>query len=192
MGMWEICILGLGLAMDAFAVSISNAMCYRNIGGQQRLLSATAFGVFQGLMPILGFFAGRLLAGLIQQLDHWLALVLLGFIGAKMLVEGVRSLRRADGCPAEAPAFTARTLLTQALATSIDALAVGVSLAALTVNIWSAAAIIAAITFACCVAGGILGKRFGLLLGDWAQIFGGLILVGIGLKIFIEHMFFGG
>lgn len=192
MGLFELVIMGLGLSMDAFAVSISNSMCYKGITGKQRLAAAFSFGVFQGLMPIIGFFAGRLLAGLIQSVDHWVALVLLGFIGGKMLVEGIRALRRSqdDAC-ATAP-FTFKVLLLQALATSIDALAVGVSLAVLSVNIWYASSIIAILTFAVCVIGGFLGKRFGSLLGDWAQIFGGLILVGIGLKIFIEHMFFGG
>jgi putative Mn2+ efflux pump MntP len=191
LGLAELVVLGLGLSMDAFAVSISNTMCFKDIRAKQRLAAAASFGLFQGIMPLIGFFAGRLLGVFIQAMDHWVAMALLGFIGGKMLAEGIRSLRRPGSCPVNSP-FTFKILLTQAVATSIDALAVGVSFAALAVNIWYAASLIALLTFACCALGGLLGKRFGLLLGDWAQIFGGLILMGIGAKIFIEHMFFAG
>lgn len=184
--------IAVGLAMDAFAVSVSNSLCYRGIAMRQVTVNSLTFGVFQGVMPLLGFFAGRAFAGVIQSIDHWVALILLGFIGGKMLLEGIRALRSAEGCCTEPAVYTGRTLFTQAVATSIDALAVGVSFAALSVNIWTAVAFIAAITFVCCLIGGRLGQSFGALLGDWAQILGGAILVGIGLKIFIEHVFLGG
>lgn len=189
MTVWMVFVLALGLSMDAFAVSISNAMCYRGFGRKQALAASVSFGVFQGIMPILGFFAGRLLESLITAVDHWIALVLLGIIGGKMVVEGIRALRSTDACPAEMPPFGAKTLLVQSVATSIDALAVGISFAALAVNIWSAAALIAVTTLVCCLIGSVLGRRFGALLGDWAQIVGGLLLVGIGVKIFVEHIF---
>lgn len=179
--------LALGLAMDASAVSISNAMCYPQMKGRQRLATALTFGLFQGAMPIIGFFAGRLFYEVIQALDHWIALMLLALIGGKMLVEGIRALRKPESCPPEA-VFTTRAMLLQGVATSIDALAVGISFAALSVNIWLAAGVIAAVTLLCCVLAGFLGRRFGALLGEWAQIFGGLLLVGIGIKIFVEHM----
>ncbi|MDL2254153.1 manganese efflux pump MntP family protein [Ruminococcaceae bacterium OttesenSCG-928-I18] len=184
-------VLALGLAMDAFAVSVSNSMCFKNLSRRWAYTAALCFGLFQGIMPTIGFFAGRLLGRWIGAIDHWLALVLLGFIGGKMLFEGIRALRRPESCPAS-PVYGLRMMLVQALATSIDALAVGISFAALSVNILWAACLIAAITFACCAIGSELGRRFGALLGDWAQIFGGLLLVTIGLKIWIEHMFLGG
>ncbi|MDL2294870.1 manganese efflux pump MntP family protein [Ruminococcaceae bacterium OttesenSCG-928-D13] len=182
-------LTAVGLAMDAFAVSISNAMCYAGLTKKQMVANSAAFGLFQGLMPMIGFFFGMLVGNFIRGVDHWVALVLLGFIGGKMLVEGIRALRHAgDDCPVDLPVYGAKTMLVQAFATSIDALAVGIGLAALSVNIFAATAVIALVTFAVCLLGGFLGRRFGVLLGDWAQIFGGLILVFIGLKIFIEHM----
>ena len=182
--------LALGLSMDAFAVSVSNSLCYPNLKKRQIFMTSGSFGLFQGLMPLIGFFVGRLLGEVIMQIDHWLALVLLGFIGGKMAIEGIKVLVKPEENPEPAP-FTTKTMLVQAVATSIDALAVGLSLAALSMDIWSAAASIAVITFGCCVIGGFIGRKFGALLGDWAQIFGGLLLVGIGLKIWLEHMYGG-
>ncbi len=191
MSILEVVVLALGLSMDAFAVSISNTLCYKGFTTRNMLASSAGFGVFQGVMPIIGFFAGRLLADVISAVDHWVALVLLGFIGGKMLAEGIRALRRPENGEVGG-VYTAKTLLLQSLATSVDALAVGVSLAALSVNIWSSAGLIAAITFTVCLFGAFLGRRFSGLLGDWAQVLGGLILLGIGIKIFVEHMFFAG
>lgn len=177
----------LALSMDAFAVSVSNALCYPSMSKKQGLANSACFGLFQGLMPVLGFFAGQLFSRFISSVDHWIALVLLAIIGGKMLVEGVQALRKPEICPAS-PTFTTKTMLLQAVATSIDALAVGISFAALSVNILFAAAIIAVTTFLCCLVGVFLGRKFGFVLGEWAQILGGAILVGIGVKIFIEHM----
>lgn len=182
-------LLAVGLSMDAFAVSISNAMGYAGLSKKQMLATSASFGLFQGIMPTIGFFGGTLLAGVIQGFDHWVALVLLGFIGGKMLVEGIWAIRKPEDAP-EAARYTVKTMMVQSLATSIDALAVGVSFAALSVNIWLSVLVIACITFAISLIGGILGRRFGALLGDWAQILGGVILVGIGLRIFVEHMWF--
>lgn len=179
--------LALGLSMDAFAVSISNAMCYKNMNSRQATLNAACFGIFQGLMPVVGYFAGRVFEGFITAIDHWVALILLGIIGGKMLVEGIKALREPDSCP-QGNVFTTKTMLVQAVATSIDALAVGISLAALEVNIWSSAGLIALLTFVVCLFGALLGKKFGMILGDWAEILGGGILVFIGIKIFVEHM----
>ena len=148
-----------------------------------------AFGIFQGLMPILGFFAGRLFAEAVSAVDHWIAFVLLGFIGGKMLAEALRELRAGEaGACAPQKRFSLRLVLVQAVATSIDALAVGVSLAALAVNIWSAAAFIACVTFACCLVGHAVGRRFGALLGSKAQVLGGVNLIVLGAKILIEHL----
>lgn len=181
-------LTALGLAMDAFAVSVSNAMCYRNMKLRQQVASSLSFGLFQGIMPAIGFFAGRLFSDLIQNVDHWIALVLLGVIGGKMAIEGFRALKDPEQCPT-GNVYSVKSMLVQSLATSIDALAVGIGFAALQVNILAASATIAVITFVCCLIGTALGKRFGALLGDWAEIIGGLILVGIGVKIFADHMF---
>lgn len=188
MTIFVLLLTALGLSMDAFAVSVSNAMCYPKMQRSQAIKASACFGLFQGIMPLLGFFAGRLIGDFMSRIDHWVALVLLGFIGGKMAWEGIQALRKPESCPNDAQ-YTGKTMLMQALATSIDALAVGISFAILDVNIVFAAALIALTTFVCCVVGSALGKRFGALLGDWAQIIGGLLLAGIGINIFIQHMF---
>lgn len=187
MGNFTLLLLALGLSMDAFAVSVSNAMCFKALTRKQAFANSLAFGVFQGGMPVVGFFAGRLFEGFVTAVDHWIALVLLGFIGGKMVAEGIRALHAPESCPA-GQTFSVKTMLVQAVATSIDALAVGISFAALAVNVWLAAGAIALLTFAICVAGSAIGRKFGALLGDWAKIVGGVVLAGIGLRIFIEHM----
>lgn len=181
--------LGIGLSMDAFAVSISNGMCYTNIDKKRAIFTSFCFGFFQAAMPIIGFFAGRIFQGAIQAADHWIALILLAFIGGKMIVDAIHELRHPDECVCAKP-IQLKTILLQAIATSIDALAVGISLALMRVNIISAASIIGIITFICCMIGAFIGKKFGSLLKEKAEILGGIILIGIGLKIFIEHMFF--
>ena len=186
MDSFTLLLTAVGLSMDAFAVSISNALCYKNLSGKQAFANSLSFGIFQGVMPVIGFFAGRLLGDWITSIDHWLALVLLGFIGLKMLLESIRSLRKPDDCPPDRK-FGLNTMLVQSVGTSIDALAVGISFAALSVNIWLAAGSIAVVTFFVCILGCKVGSKAGALLGDWAGIMGGLILIGIGVKIFIEH-----
>ncbi len=179
--------LALGLSMDAFAVSLSNGMCFHNMGKKQSFCAALAFGLFQALMPVIGFVAGRTFSDAIASLDHWVALILLGFIGGKMIVEAIQEHRHPEACPA-VRIFTFRTLLLQAIATSIDALAVGISFALMSVNILASASLIGVITFLCCLFGAYLGKQFGAMLKQKAEIFGGCILVIIGVKIFLEHM----
>ena len=183
-------MLAVGLSMDAFAVSISNGMSYANYRSKQVIMAAVAFGLFQGLMPTFGFVGGRAFADLITAVDHWLALILLGFIGGKMVIESIEELKNPSDEPKETgKSFTMKLLIMQAIATSIDALAVGISLAALNVNNLYAAGFITVVTTVVCLFGGLLGKKFGELLSTKATLAGGLILVAIGLKIFIEHMF---
>ncbi len=172
--------------MDAFAVSVSNGMCTQKKGIRCALPYAFAFAVAQGIMPVLGWLAGQAFASVIQRLDHWIALVVLGFIGVKMIVE---SRKKTESCETNKE-ITAKTIVIQALATSIDALAVGVSLAAMNVSILYSASIIAAITFVLCLIGACIGNRVGHLLEEKAEMFGGVILILIGLKIFIEHTLF--
>lgn len=188
MGIMTLVLLSLGLAMDATAVSISNGICFSNVRKKEAIFTAFLFGAFQAGMPIIGYFAGRSFSEQISALDHWIAVILLGIIGGKMIIEAIRELKSGECCSTE-KTLMPRAMVMQAIATSIDALAVGISFAVMRVNIWQAALAIGAITFVCSLLGTQLGKKFGMLLKQKAEIFGGVILVGIGLKIFIEHMF---
>ncbi|MDR3308170.1 MAG: manganese efflux pump MntP family protein [Coriobacteriales bacterium] len=193
MGILEIAIIGLALSMDAFAVTVSNT-CACQAGGaaapplpRSRLIAMpVVFGAFQGVMPLIGYFAGSFAAQLIDQYAGIVSLVILGFIGGKMVWDGARSLRAdtsGSSCP-NPSMLTIPALLAQGVATSIDALIIGVSLLAARANIFVASPLIAAITCACCIAALGIGRRFGVLLGDKAQIAGGVVLVLIGLKAF--------
>ena len=169
MSIIELILIGIGLSMDAFAVSVTNGLCCKNIKAGKTIMTGVCFGGFQGLMPLIGYFLGRGFAKYITAFDHIIALILLGFIGGQMIWE----------------------LFMQGIATSIDALAVGVSFAALeNVNIAFAATAICSITFMFSIVGVLIGKKFGNILNNKAQLVGGLILVGIGVKIFVEHTFF--
>lgn len=184
MSITEIVLLGIALAMDAFAVTVSNAFCYRGSSRARLAVLPVAFGLFQGMMPLLGFFLGGVIGGIIEAYAGVVTLVILGIIGANMIKEGVVALRRPeeDACALSAPELTASVVLMQSVATSIDAFAVGVSLRAVNVDIAASAAIIAVTTCACCFVALGLGRRFGSVLGDRAQILGGVVLVLIGLK----------
>lgn len=197
MGLAELLLLAVGLAMDAFAVSIGNGLSMKKSDPKAALAIALSFGVFQALMPTAGYFLGSAFETLISRFDHYIALIFLGFIGGKMIFDGIKELRESkkEGGEKEERPFKLSfgTLMIQSVATSIDALIVGVSFAALpNVNIWTAVVLIGVITFAISLVGVFSGKKFGQLLGSRAEVFGGLILVGIGLKVFIEHVFFGG
>jgi putative Mn2+ efflux pump MntP len=187
MGSFTLLFTSLGLSMDACAVSISNGMCYQNIHNKQIITTAAAFGFFQAFMPVLGFFIGSAFSDAIEIIDHWIVLILLGFIGGKMVVEAVRGLKYPEVCITGAKILTSKTLFLQAVATSIDALAVGVGFAVIKVDILNAALLIGIITFINCIIGSHLGKKFGQLFKQKAEILGGVILVLIGLKIFLEH-----
>ncbi|HHZ02587.1 MAG TPA: manganese efflux pump [Tissierellia bacterium] len=187
MGSITILFTSLGLSMDACAVSISNGMCYDNFNKKQIISTAAAFGFFQAFMPVLGFFIGSTFSDTIASLDHWIALILLGYIGSKMIVDALRELKNPEVCLTDNRDLTPKTLLLQAIATSIDALAVGVGFAVMKVNIIAAALSIGIITFFNSLLGCHLGKKFGQLFKQRAEILGGIILVSIGVKIFIEH-----
>ncbi len=183
MGVFELLLLGLGLSMDAVAVSMTNGMTIKRMGIKETLSDALAFGLFQGLMPLIGFLAGSVFAEQISRLGPWIALGVLGFIGAKMLWDGVK---KDDEVLCAERRLTLRLLLVQAVATSIDALAVGVGLAALQVHIFLAVSVIAITTFVCSLLAVLIGKQFGDFLGKKAGLLGGCILILIGLKIFLD------
>lgn len=184
MGLIEVFLIGIGLSMDAACVSMSNGMCYK-LKVRVVIFIGLVFGFFQGLMPIIGYYCGSFFSRQISQFDHWIALVLLGSIGAKMLIDGIK--HKSD--PECQLKFTMKLLAIQAIATSIDALAVGISFAAIeSVNIYVAAGIIAFTTFALSVIAVYVGKKIGTRLSQYAEIFGGTILIIIGIKIFLEHM----
>lgn len=191
----ELLLIALGLSMDAFAVSISNGLSMKRIFFKKALIIALAFGIFQGLMPLIGFFLSTSFSDLIDQWSHIIALILLGVIGGKMLVEGIGELRNKDKydlkeCDFNEKRLSLFRLFLQAIATSIDALIVGVGFAAMKVDILPAVSFIGIITFVLSLAGVYAGKKFSELLGSKAEIFGGLILIGIGMKVFIENTFF--
>ena len=181
MGVIEIFLIGIGLSMDAVAVSMTDGMCYR-LRIRHILEIALAFGIFQGLMPLIGYFLGSMFTTYIAAFDHWIALVLLCFIGGKMIWDGIH---HESSCPVRA--FSFGILMMQAVATSIDALAVGISFAAVQTNIWVAISIISITTFLLSSLSVKLGTKIGDKLNSKAEIFGGTILILIGLKIFLEH-----
>lgn len=181
-----ICI-ALGLAADAFAVSVTNGMCSRKVTRRNAFLTGIFFGFFQALMPVLGFFLGRSFSLFIHRFQHWVALFLLGAIGLNMLVEAARDHKNMVVIQSSTNLFTLKNLSLQGIATSIDALAAGVSFAVMQINIYIASILIGIITFYCCFFGVCIGKLFGELLGMRARFLGGLILITTGIKIFIEH-----
>ena len=193
MGIADLLLVAVGLSMDAFAVSIANGLSKKNVNIKWAFLIGLCFGLFQGIMPVIGFALGSAFTKYITSFDHIIALVLLSYIGGKMLYDCIKERKnKDDGEPACNSELTIGELLVQGVATSIDALAVGVSFAALDVNIVTSAAFICGVTFLFGCVGVCIGKRFGDKLSDKAQIVGGLILIAIGVKIFIEHAFLGG
>ncbi|MDO5790244.1 MAG: manganese efflux pump MntP family protein [Eggerthella sp.] len=179
MSIVEIVILGLALSMDAFAVTISNSFAYPNISRARSFSMPLAFGFFQFLMPVVGFVLGQLVSDFITQYAGIITFVILGFIGGKMIWD---AFHEEEGEEASEQALTMPVLLFQAVATSIDALAVGVSFAALEVNVLTSSGIIGVTTALTCIVALVIGKRFGNALGEKATIIGGAVLILIGLK----------
>lgn len=185
--------LGVALAMDATAVSMSNGLAEPKMHKGKWFLIAGAFALFQALMPMIGYFAGHALLKYIGPYVPWIALILLGFLGGKMLVDGIKGVRKQKLVGEQATkeeevvkSLTIKTLLLQAVATSIDALSVGLSVADYTIpQALIAAAMIAVITFGLCILAVFIGTKFGDKLGNKAVILGGIILIGIGLEIFL-------
>lgn len=189
LGLLEIILLGVALSADAFAVTISNTFVYASESKRRLVLMPVMFGLFQGLMPLLGYFVGGLAAEVIERYAGVITLVILGIVGGNMIREGAEVLLHPGEDEAEhagpvAKRLTMVTILAQAFATAIDAFAVGVSLRAQAVNIVVAASIIALTTFVLCLVALAMGRKLGEVLGDRAQVAGGIVLVLIGLKAF--------
>ena len=173
--------------MDAFAVSIGKGLSARRASWREALTVGLWFGGFQALMPVIGYFLGIRFAEMVSKVDHWIAFGLLFLIGGNMILE---ALKEDDAQNQADSSFGFRTMLVLAIATSIDALALGISFAFLGTNIWSAVSLIGVTTFLFSVVGLLIGKKVGGRFHKRAEILGGVILVIIGLKILIEHMFF--
>lgn len=184
MGFAELLLIAIGLSMDAFAVSIGKGLSVQRIKLRHSLSVGVWFGGFQALMPIAGYFLGVSFASMVENIDHWIAFVLLGLIGFNMIREALHS----DECEEHNPDFSIRSMFVLAVATSIDALAIGISFAFLQVKIWSAASIIGITTFILSIVGLRIGNIFGCRYKSKAEIVGGAVLIIIGTKILIEHL----
>ena len=184
MSILELFLTAIALSMDAFAVSVTTGITLRKPRPWHAIKTGLFFGGFQALMPLIGFIAGRSVAGYIQAFDHWIAFGLLALIGGKMLWD----IWHGDEDDESSDPTRTLKLLIMAIATSIDALAVGISFALLEVNIWQAIAIIGCTTCALSIAGVGLGNRLGELFKKRAALAGGVILIVIGVKILIEHL----
>lgn len=185
MQFWELLLLAVSLSMDAFAVSMCRGLEMKKFRPGQALVIALFFGGFQALMPIVGYFVGRQFEQYITAWDHWIAFALLAVLGTKMIWDGLKKETVQEGISEK---LDIKSLFVMAVATSIDALAVGITLGFLQANIWFAASVIGAITFVLCVLGVLIGNRIGVKFKNGAEIFGGVILILIGLKILLEHL----
>ncbi len=182
MSLWELFIIAVGLSMDAFAVSVCKGLSVRKLEWKHCLLAGLYFGGFQALMPLMGYFFGIQFQHMITSVDHWIAFVLLGLIGAGMIKES----REDEECLNDS--FDIRTMLMLAVATSIDDLAVGVTFAFLNVQILPAVCFIGLVTFILSAAGIRIGHVFGAKYKSRAELAGGVILIIMGVKILIEHL----
>ena len=214
MSLWTLTLIAVGVSADAFAVAVGKGLTMPRLSRRGAVLIAVMFGAFQGLMPLLGWALGTGLEGSIESVDHWIAFGLLGAVGAKMLREAlvgdgaagevevlpVRERVAPDGSPLAAPlapaasaarlreSVPARELTVLSVATSIDALAVGVSFAFLEVGVGTAVLLIAVVTFALSLVGVAVGRAAGARWRKPAEVCGGVILIGIGTKILLEHL----
>ncbi|MBQ4145937.1 MAG: manganese efflux pump [Clostridia bacterium] len=182
MELWEIFLIAIGLAMDAFAVSICKGLSVNKVRNSHRLSVGLYFGGFQMLMPIIGYFLGTQFQSFIEQFDHWVAFILLCLIGINMIREAAGECETLDS------SFGFKAMLPLAVATSIDAMAVGVTFAFMEVNIVLAISLIGAVTFILSVIGINIGNVFGCKYRTKAEIFGGIVLIAIGLKILFEGL----
>jgi len=187
MGFWELFLVGVGLSMDAFAVAVCRGLNMRKINYKHAGIIALFFGGFQALMPLIGWLLGSQFAEYIEAFDHWIAFILLAIIGGKMIWEVIKG--EEDGCETcGEDKLDLKQLLVMAIATSIDALAVGITFAFLRVSILPAVSLIGVTTFVLSFIGVAIGNRFGSKYKSKAELAGGIVLILIGLKILLEHL----
>lgn len=185
MNFLELFLIGVGLSMDAFAVSLCKGLQMPKLRWKDALLIGLFFGGFQALMPLLGWALGSQFEQYIVEMDHWIAFLLLALIGGKMIVDAIREK---DEAVEDAYSLKIKELFLLAVATSIDALAVGISFAFLQVNIWFAILVIGCTTLLLSIVGVLIGHKFGNRFQKKAAIAGGIVLILIGLKILLEHL----
>lgn len=178
----EIIFTALGLAMDAFAVSICKGLSLKKVSFKNAILVGTYFGLFQGLMPLIGYFLGFKMKDAIMSIDHWIAFILLGIIGLNMILDSFKKESIDDN-------LEFKTMIILAIATSIDALAIGITFAFLEVNIYFAVTLTAIITFIISALGVKIGNIFGNKYSSKAEILGGIVLILMGIKILLEHLY---
>lgn len=183
MEFWEILVLGIGLSMDAFAVSVCKGLAVRRADLKTSLVCGTWFGAFQALMPLIGYFLGRMFADAIAAVDHWVAFFLLALVGGNMIKEALSGEEESA-----TPDLSAKAMLPLAVATSIDALAVGISLAMTEAPIFTSVIVIGITTFALSALGVTIGGIFGNKFQKKAEIFGGVVLILLGCKILLESL----
>lgn len=188
MGIVELFLIAVGLSMDAFAVSVCKGLGMKRINFKVAVVLALFFGGFQALMPVIGWALGSQFLWLISPIDHWIAFILLAIIGGKMLWEAFHDDEDDSDDSSDANVIALGEYLMLAIATSIDALAMGISFAALSVNIVAAASFIGVITFVLTLAGVAVGHFFGARYEKPATIVGGVVLILIGLKVLLEHL----
>lgn len=189
MSIFELFILAVGLSMDAFAVAICKGVCLKKASLGQSAEVGAYFGIFQAGMPIIGYFLGTGFADKITKYDHWVAFILLLILGGKMFIESFKKEEtECDVAADDRDELKFTKMIVLAVATSIDALAVGITLAFLKVNIWAAAGFIGVTTFVISAAGVKIGHVFGEKYTNKAELAGGIILMGIGTKILLEHL----
>ena len=189
MGYLELALIGVGLSMDAFAVSVCKGLSMRKVDKKYMFVLAVFFGGFQALMPALGWLLGSQFQSYITAIDHWIAFIPLVLIGGKMILDVVKEKgENEEVCPEGSVRIDLREFFLLAIATSIDALAIGITFAFLQVRLITSVTIIGCITFCFSIAGVLIGNVFGSKFKDKATILGGIILIGIGVKILIEHL----
>lgn len=190
MGILEMLLIGVGLAMDAFAVSVCKGLGMRKINYKHAFITALFFGGFQAFMPFIGWLLGTQFEKYITAVDHWIAFLLLLFIGGKMIFEVIKE-RNSDEAETANEKFSYKQLVAESIATSIDALAVGITFAFLNTGIVLPVAIIGIVTFVIAFSGVVIGNRFGARFKGKAELAGGVILILIGIKILAEHLIAG-
>ncbi|MBP5266839.1 MAG: manganese efflux pump [Lachnospiraceae bacterium] len=188
MNLADLFLIGVGLSMDAFAVSVCKGLGMTRINKKQCFLIALFFGGFQALMPLLGWVLGSAVAGYVTKIDHWIAFLLLAYVGGKMAFDAIKEWKEDETPIALDLPLPLKELVMLAIATSIDAFAVGITFSFLTVNIWKAIGIIGITTFVLSGLGVFLGNIFGSKLKSKAQLAGGIILIALGVRILVTHL----